>query len=193
MVSLFNHLVDTDSNVQILTFYTFSNYSFSVALAQIMARMKLNFNGNRTMEIRSRVQLAKVVFIPCVLFVLNGLLGYLMLRGFYFHVHHIFQIFFYSSIIVLIVDAIIVVYFFALLIKTRKQVRYAFNIPKESPVEDIIFSIFCTPCTITQMGQHTADYSTYVANCCSDTGLSRHIELKDLDEEERCAIGNDMV
>ena len=148
-----------------------------------MARMKLDFQGNRTLEIRSRVQLLKVVFIPSIIFLFNGLFIFLMIRSYYFHLHNIFRTFVYSSIIILIVDAFVIAYFFALLIKTRKQVRYAFNIPKDCHGEDVAFSVCCTPCTLAQMGQHTADYSTYVANCCSDTGLSRHIEVKYIDED----------
>ncbi len=160
-----------------------SSLSHSVALAQIMARMKLNFAANRTMEIRSRIQLSKVIFIPPIIVIFNGLLIYLMIRAYYFHLQReVFRMFLYASIIVLIVDAFVIAYFYALVIKTRRQVRYAYHIPTESHCEDTCSTICCTSCTITQMGQHTADYSTYVATCCSDTGLSRHIELKYLEE-----------
>ena len=108
-----------------------------------------------------------------------------MIRGFYLHLDSEFKIFLYASIVVVLIDLFILCYFYVLLIKTRKQVRYAFNIPKECPKEDAFFSICCTPCTLTQMGQHTADYSTYVATCCSDTGLSRHVELKYIDEDRQ--------
>ena len=29
-----------------------------------------------------------------------------------------------------------------------------------------------------QMGRHTADYDTYRAACCTDTGLPNHVEVK---------------
>ena len=32
-------------------------------------------------------------------------------------------------------------------------------------------SFWCSPCTICQIGRHTADYSQYNLNCCSETGL----------------------
>ena len=80
--------------------------------------------------------------------------------------------------LVLAIDFLIIGYFYFLLIKTRRLIRYEFDIPVDTVCEDACVSLFCAPCVITQMGQHTADYSTYVANCCSNTGFSRHIELK---------------
>lgn len=64
------------------------------------------------------------------------------------------------------------------MIRTRQRVRLEYNIAKDNVCEDFSLSVFCTPCTLSQMGQHTADYSTYVGFCLSDTGLSRHVECK---------------
>jgi Cys-rich protein (TIGR01571 family) len=130
------------------------------------------------MELRSRIRVSTVIFIPTIIVGLNGLMIFLMIRGFYLHLQNIFRVFLCGSIVMLVVDTMIVTYFYTLLIRTRRQVRYEYNIPVEGFGEDALYSIFCAPCAITQMGQHTADYSTYVATCCTDTGLSRHIELK---------------
>ncbi len=143
-----------------------------------MARLKLNLSGERPIELRSRARVSTVIFIPAVIITFNGLLIFLMARAFYLHLHHIFRVFLYSSILVLIIDIIIVTYFYASLIRTRRRIRYDYNIPVNRFGEDILLSFFCLPCVISQMGQHTADYDTYVANCCSNTGFSRHIELK---------------
>ena len=149
-----------------------------VALAQVMARMKLNLNGERSLEMRTRVRLASIMYIPAVIITLNALLVFLMVRGFFLHLHHVFRIFLYSSIVILIADAIIIANFFRLLIKTRRKIRYEYNIPVGNSCEDGLLSVFCAPCVMTQMAQHTSDYATYVGHCCSDTGLSEHIELK---------------
>ena len=143
-----------------------------------MARIKLNYTGKKSVEMRSRVRVSAIAYIPTVILSLNGLLIFLMARAFVLHLHHIFRIFLYSSIVVLFADATIVVYFYSLLIKTRRQIRCEFNIPVDRGCEDTCLSLGCTPCVLMQMGQHTADYTTYVGNCCTDTGLSRHLELK---------------
>ena len=139
------------------------------------------------MELRSRIRVSAVILVPIVLIILNGLLIFLMARGFFLHLHNMFNIFLYSFILVLAIDFLIIGYFYFLLIQTRRLIRYEFDIPVDTVCEDACFSLFCTPCVIIQMGQHTADYATYAASCCSDTGFSRHIELKfpnDLDDDE---------
>ena len=143
-----------------------------------MARMNFNLNGERSLEMRTRVRLSVIMFIPAVIITFNGLLIFLMVRGFFLHLHHVFRIFLYSSIVILIADAVIIANFYRLLIKTRRKVRYEFDIPVGNTCEDGLLSIFCTPCIISQMQQHTSDYATYVGHCCSDTGFSEHIELK---------------
>lgn len=143
-----------------------------------MARMKLNSAGNRSKELRSRARVSTFIFIPSIIIGLNILMLFFVIRGYLLHLQHSFSIFLYSCIVFLCIDIIAIVYFFRLVIKTRRQVRIDFNIPVESTCEDGCLSVFCTPCVITQMRQHTADYATYAGHCCSDTGLSRHIEIQ---------------
>lgn len=59
------------------------------------------------------------------------------------------------------------------LIRTRKYIRTKYQIPENScqGCEDCCCSFWCGPCTICQIGRHTADYSRYSASCCSETGL----------------------
>ena len=59
-----------------------------------------------------------------------------------------------------------------LLIKTRMFIRHRDQIFDETWVTDVLYSIFCTPCTLSQMASHTVDYDETQAKCCSKTGLS---------------------
>mmetsp|Transcript_13364 Transcript_13364/g.20263 ORF Transcript_13364/g.20263 Transcript_13364/m.20263 type:complete len:136 (+) Transcript_13364:2-409(+) len=62
---------------------------------------------------------------------------------------------------------------------TRASIRAKYYIPEYQcyDVEDVMCATFCMPCTICQMGRHTADYDTYVGLCCSRTGMPGHVEL----------------
>jgi hypothetical protein len=73
----------------------------------------------------------------------------------------------------------LVFYGFAILYltcRTRGYVRETYRIP-EGPCslvpgcEDLCCSYLFPCCTVAQMLRHTADYDTYNAVCCSDTGL----------------------
>jgi Cys-rich protein (TIGR01571 family) len=61
----------------------------------------------------------------------------------------------------------------------RGSIRNKYQIPDESCLgsEDCACAMLCMPCTICQMGRHTADFDTYRATCCTSTGLPRHVEL----------------
>lgn len=58
--------------------------------------------------------------------------------------------------------------------KTRAYIRRKYNIPETScdGCEDCCCAFWCGCCTVTQMARHTADYNTYHAFCCSETGLN---------------------
>lgn len=60
-----------------------------------------------------------------------------------------------------------------LVCKTRRRIRDRYNIPEQScrGCEDCCCAYWCTCCTVAQMARHTADYDTYAARCCSETGL----------------------
>lgn len=61
-------------------------------------------------------------------------------------------------------------YVLVLLIKARGYIRSKYEIPG-SGVKDCCASFWCSCCALTQMARHTADYETYNAACCTDTGL----------------------
>ena len=67
--------------------------------------------------------------------------------------------------------------------KTRSAVRARYHIPPSLPAcgngstEDYLFATFCMPCTICQMGRHTADFDRYRAVCCNGTGLPAKVDV----------------
>jgi len=69
------------------------------------------------------------------------------------------------------------VYVLVLTIRTRSYVRDRYRIPETrcKGCEDCCFAFWLPCCTITQMARHTADYDTYAAACCTETGLSDHV------------------
>ena len=60
--------------------------------------------------------------------------------------------------------------------RTRKRIRSKYSIPTKNcgECEDLCCAFWCTCCALSQMARHTADYETYAARCCSETGLSQN-------------------
>jgi len=56
---------------------------------------------------------------------------------------------------------------------TRRYIRARSAIPETScqGCEDFCCPTWCGCCAVAQMARHTADYETYTAKCCSETGL----------------------
>ena len=60
-----------------------------------------------------------------------------------------------------------------IILKTRQHIRERSGIPETScqGCEDCCCAAWCGCCTVMQMARHTAEYETYAAQCCSETGL----------------------
>jgi len=78
-----------------------------------------------------------------------------------------------------LLDLFVIGTFIAKTIKTRKAIREFFDIEEQNcrGSEDVILGVFCSCCSISQMGRHTADYQTYRENFLSPTGLPRQLEM----------------
>lgn len=63
--------------------------------------------------------------------------------------------------------------------RLRKYVRNKYAIPESenfpTGCEDVCCSVFCVHLTAAQLMRHTADYDTYHATCCTETGLPSHV------------------
>lgn len=68
---------------------------------------------------------------------------------------------------------IVTVFWVYVAVMTRKYIREKNEIPETTCTgcEDCCCSFFCGCCTVAQMARHTAEYETYVGQCCSETGL----------------------
>jgi Cys-rich protein (TIGR01571 family) len=79
------------------------------------------------------------------------------------------------------------VYMLVVLIRTRAHVRHRYGIREHyctGGLEDCCCSCWCPCCTTLQIARHTADYDTYPAACCTETGLyPHHHPLHDFDHD----------
>ena len=72
------------------------------------------------------------------------------------------------------------IFLFVLMCKTRVYIRNKYNIRNkhcQGSCEDVCCVFWCGCCTVAQMARHTADYETYAARCCSETGLPHNVRL----------------
>ena len=147
-----------------------------IALHQILSRLQMDGTGIPLVTIKSRTRVCSVVWISLLVVL----------------VHIVYVAYFAvatpgdeTAIIIATMplvglDLLLLVYMACMVAKTRKRIRREYDIPELrcKGYEDCCMAVFCACCTIAQMGRHTADYETYRAYCCSDTGLASHIEIK---------------
>lgn len=146
-----------------------------MALSQIMARIQISDTADPVITIKSRTRVWWYLLFTSFVFAVHGLYGA------YFVIAVPSQEALIMATCPLVgMDLILLCYFFYLVIKTRSTVRREYDILELRchGHEDCCMSVFCTCCTITQMGRHTADYETFVSYCCTGTGLANHIEVK---------------
>jgi Cys-rich protein (TIGR01571 family) len=72
-----------------------------------------------------------------------------------------------------IIGIVYTVFFLFVATLTRAYIRRKYNIPNGccGPCDDFCCSFWCGTCSVCQMARHTADYATYPAACCTETGL----------------------
>jgi hypothetical protein len=146
-----------------------------IALVQIMSRMKLDIFGNKVDSLSRRIHMGDLVFIFFTLLLIHIFLGLMITRGILEQQKLSFYL--YSSSPVLAIDILLFIYFQILVMKTRKAIRKYSKISMCCSGEDVLAPLYCTPCALSQMARHTADYETYNATCCTATGLPDHMEV----------------
>lgn len=146
-----------------------------VALAQIMGRVQLTSTGDRLVTLKSRTHMSSYVFVMILLALAN-----FCYFGYFLIAEPESDAILIATLPIAGLDLGVLIYFLYMVTTTRRLVRREFDIPELRchGYEDCCISTFCTPCAIAQMGRHTADYETYAAYCCTDTGLANHIEVK---------------
>ena len=146
-----------------------------VALGQIMARNRLTWLGLPGSRFQSKYVCLNMFMIILFWLALNFLaifvVGVHIQRG---HLPSGLDIF-----CLCIVNIIMVLYTIYTVTNARMSIRAQYGIPKHyvPNKEDLLCATCCMPCTIAQMGRHTANFDTYRAVCCSSTGLPRSVEL----------------
>lgn len=95
---------------------------------------------------------------------------------------------------IILFDIFVLVYMVCLTKTVRGSIRNKYQISDETcgRLQDCMCATFCMPCTICQLGRHTADFDTYRASCCSSTGLPQHVELASGTFEDQYQNMNDV-
>jgi hypothetical protein len=146
-------------------------FSTAVALLQIMTRMKLSTHGERITSPNARLRIKTVMLLSSAYYLLNLLLictliwtpnvAAKLFSGVVFSLCNLQAIFAFCRVVA----------------QTRRYVRVGYGIPegRYKGREDMLVSALCTPCAISQMMEHTADYDTYRAVWFSESGLPNHV------------------
>ena len=145
-----------------------------IALGQIMTRTRLDWHGKPASRLVSSLSCVNMTVLLTFWLAMNTSAAFMLrvawergrlLRDYYM-ILMLFNIVFFS-------------YMVNLTRKVRGSLRHKYQIPEEfcSGTEDCLCATFCMPCTICQIGRHTADFNTYRATCCTSTGLPQQVEL----------------
>lgn len=142
-----------------------------IALTQIMARMHLSNYGEVEASDESKRRVRTVLLLSVGLLLLNILLVCAMIFS------GIFLVIIFSLVLFVLLNVPTLLSFCQVAVQTRRAVRRTYHIPEQScdGCEDLLVSVWCTPCSIAQMMHHTADYDTYRALWFSETGLPDHV------------------
>lgn len=146
-----------------------------VALGQIMTRTGLDWRGRPSNRLVTSFSCMNMTVLLMFWIAMNVSASFMM--RFAWETGHDIGVDYYGPI--LLIDIVVLIYMVCLTATVRGSIRNKYQIPEVTCVgaQDCLCATFCMPCTICQMGRHTADYDTYRASCCSRTGLPRHVEL----------------
>jgi len=150
-----------------------------VALTQLMARMQMTSFGERGTTLNSRFKVKQTLWLTVGVILVHILYAVpVFIRS-----PQNVTLYVLSFLPLMTMDIGLVTYFWYLVARTRKAMRDEYDIPQihckcGCGAEDACMAVFCSACTLAQMGRHTADYTTYRSMCCTDTGLPNHVEVK---------------
>ena len=150
-----------------------------IALTQIMARMQMTSLGERGITLNSRFKVKQATWLTVGVILIHILYAVpVVVRS-----PQNVGLYVVSFLPLTAMDLGLVIYFWYLVARTRKAMRDEYDIPQihckcGCAAEDACMAVFCSACTLSQMGRHTADYTTYRSMCCTDTGLPNHVEVK---------------
>jgi len=186
---VFEHVVEMDAQMSVpigkwrtgglvASFFACKSLPFTInsiicpqiALSQVMARMHLNPCANPMRNASVRPKATNLLIMTFALICLHAI----MIGAWLFETER-WIIAWYQMAPIIVVDFCILVYFMILLYKTRQFVRNIYKIPG-TDLSDTSATLFCSACTLIQMGYHTADYDTYQTSWFNDTGLPPKVQ-----------------
>jgi Cys-rich protein (TIGR01571 family) len=145
-----------------------------------MTRLNLTWSGSErgAGETRSCGTFGILVAISVVYFIIMNSIGWLQWL-FVDSTGHITNEtgYYVIDMAYLVFQLCFLIFLVVLVCKTRKHIRGKYNIREQScqGCEDCCCAFWCSCCTLAQMARHTADYDTYAARCCSETGLPANV------------------
>jgi len=151
-----------------------------------MARNRLDGCGNQGTSIDGRAAFQNMATLSVFWVAVNGLAGFALYTQWRRNNWGDFSpILSFSSVEFIAVasfNAVMVLLVAYLVWRTRRSIREKYDIKEERchGQEDIMCAICCMPCSICHMGRHTADYSTYSAKCCTETGLPQNVQVRSM-------------
>jgi len=144
------------------------------ALGQVMTRMGLDWKGTPINRRRSTGSAFRVLFYITVVYWVFRL--YLYPKLFDASITHYMKedTFHLLHELYVTVNFVYFIFVVVLLVKARSYVRRKYAIPEQycTGCEDCCLGVFCSCCAVSQLARHTADYRTYRAACCTETGLA---------------------
>lgn len=154
-----------------------------LALAQIMTRMQLNFCGEQKGPAAASNTFKYMLVLWLVYFGTEQVLGALVMSYTPQEPNDDSVTIEYSTTywalygVLRALQFMFGIYMLVIIIRTRSLVREKYSIPEENCVgcEDCCCGVFCNCCVVAQMARHTADYDTYPAACCTNTGLPSNV------------------
>ena len=156
--------------------YSLSLSHHEVLAGQIMHRLRLTWLGNEGHNIAQTAGTFRILLFITVIYVLiNQTLEYLPLA---FLDANGDPTTMYMELVMarIILNIIFFILTVALVTKVRRRMRSKYSIPETTckGSEDCCCAFWCTCLTLSQMARHTADYESYAALCCSETGMPPH-------------------
>lgn len=144
----------------------------SIAIAQVMKRLNLSLLGSSVSKARATCTFNTILCMTVLFYIFNSS----HVTGFPFH-----EIRNIVSILVYGIPSLFVLYILFLIMRTRCAIRKKYRISNSACccgacggcgcVEDVACTLLFPTLVISQMARHTADFDTYRASCCSQTGL----------------------
>jgi Cys-rich protein (TIGR01571 family) len=147
-----------------------------IALSQIMTRMGFDFLGRPAHDIPKKGIWSTRGMINTILsfwVFLNGV----VLVGMNVKRSNGFDVSSADLTALVIVNLVMLCYLVYTTMATRLSLRARYIIRESRfyDMEDGLSAACCLPCTISQMGRHTASYEDHDGVCCNDTGLSNRL------------------